>query len=356
MKTFLCILLSVLRVAFVGDPQVDNPRELEYARKSIYSELRSRSDLDLVVILGDLVNENPSLIAPSEATLDSLACPWVRVNGNHDGPDPKTDTTFMQGGVRFILMNNVRLKNRGGYEGGLRKEQKHWLDSVMRSTPARQKIIFCTHIPVSQSKGLDSLSNIMSSHPDILFVSGHTHMVDRHILERGCEELIAGASCGTWWRGVKDADGIPYAMMNCGSPRGYFTADIRSHARSWYRLQYKAVGRDPKEQYSVHRDDEGRIIVNIYGGSREGRVRVKAGGKWQDARHCYMTAPEAQAIIDSNSSMDRAYRKAHKDEFIPMRNLPSPHIWVLESAGMNSDKIRIRYRDASMRIKSLTRF
>ena len=77
-----------LRVALVGDPQVNSQAELDYARRSVYRELRERGDLDLVLVLGDLVNEKTELIAPSEASLDSLGCPWLRVNGNHDGPDP----------------------------------------------------------------------------------------------------------------------------------------------------------------------------------------------------------------------------------------------------------------------------
>ena len=38
-----------LRVAFVGDPQVDNETELTYARLSIYKELRERADVKLSI-------------------------------------------------------------------------------------------------------------------------------------------------------------------------------------------------------------------------------------------------------------------------------------------------------------------
>ena len=73
MKTAACVLALAacacagargpLRVAFVGDPQVDNETELGYARASIYRELRERGDLDLVIILGDLVNDDVRLLA-----------------------------------------------------------------------------------------------------------------------------------------------------------------------------------------------------------------------------------------------------------------------------------------------------
>ena len=83
MKSLL-ILLTIFKVAFVGDPQVDNATELGYARKSIYKELRERKDLDLVIVLGDIVNDDTSLLPATKQSLDSLSCPWLAVPGNHD--------------------------------------------------------------------------------------------------------------------------------------------------------------------------------------------------------------------------------------------------------------------------------
>ena len=132
----LFILLSLLRVAFVGDPQVDDATQLGYARASIYRELRERKDLDLVIFLGDLVNDKMEYIAPTVASLDSLGCPWLAIPGNHDRDRyPKElerardlaswqrevgyiDTSFVLKGVRFILMNDVRTRDRADYEAG----------------------------------------------------------------------------------------------------------------------------------------------------------------------------------------------------------------------------------------------
>lgn len=60
----------VLRVALVGDPQVDNPVEMGYARRSIYRDLRGRRDLDLCIFLGDLVNDNMSLLPESLSVIE----------------------------------------------------------------------------------------------------------------------------------------------------------------------------------------------------------------------------------------------------------------------------------------------
>lgn len=231
-----------LRVAFVGDPQADGMRQLEYCRKTIYKELRERKDLDLVIVLGDLVNDQADLLEPTKASLDSLPCPWLCVPGNHDRDVyPKVDgrkrprdistyrkvigyedTTFVKGGIRFILMNDVRLGGKE-YDGGFRNSQKVWLDSVLRATPRNMLAVLSVHIPVTQFAAKDSLSAILSVHPNILVMSGHTHKVERkylHLENAGAAyssgndaldipEVQVGATCGLFWLGVKDETGFP---------------------------------------------------------------------------------------------------------------------------------------------------
>lgn len=41
----------VLRVALVGDPQVDDSTEMGYARRSVYRDLYGRRDLDMCIFL-----------------------------------------------------------------------------------------------------------------------------------------------------------------------------------------------------------------------------------------------------------------------------------------------------------------
>ncbi|MCF0172511.1 MAG: metallophosphoesterase, partial [Bacteroidales bacterium] len=191
------------RVAFVGDPQVNSYNELDFARNSIYRELRERSDLDFIVFLGDLVNDKPTLLAPSKVLLDSLGTPYFCVPGNHDRdiPADKTqvrdvvhysaifgcaDTAFVRKGVHFILMNDVRLEGRSGYEGGLTERQKVWLARTLRNTPRRAVTVFATHIPFYEISGTDTLAAILEGRSRLLSVSGHTHYVRRHSLRLPC--------------------------------------------------------------------------------------------------------------------------------------------------------------------------
>lgn len=381
----------VLRVALVGDPQVDDSTEMGYARRSVYRELRGRRDLDMCIFLGDLVNDNMSLLPESVGVVDSLPYQCFMVPGNHDRDvyrSPKSsvyrqrdlstwrkavgyvDTSFVRGNVRFVLMNNVRPSDSGmtDYVGGFTDRQKHWLDSVLNrgvgetrgrkpsrvcGTPALT--ILATHIPFSQMKGRDSVLALIPDISRLLFVSGHTHFVSR---DDSIPELIAGAACGSWWRGVRDSDGIPYALQSCGSPRGYFVADI--HRDGTYDLSYKCIGRPASEQLSawaVPNDSIGRsyrLYINVFGGSSDGVVRISGlGRKTYSCERSLMAAPEVEQVIRLNASQSRDYRKAHRDEFIPLRRKPSPHLWQTTDliSGPLPAHVNVIYRDAHMRIR-----
>ena len=319
----------VLRVALVGDPQVDNPVEMGYARRSIYRDLRGRRDLDLCIFLGDLVNDNMSLLPESLNIIDSLPFQSFMVPGNHDRDvyrRPKSsgsmfrsrdlstwrklagyvDTSFVRGNVRFIMMNNVRHAAAGmtDYVGGFTEKQKHWLDSVLVTDVARGRkmsrgsvdrsrrtsrgkvtpalTILATHIPFSQMKGRDSVLALIPEQARMLYVSGHTHFVSR---DDSIPEVIAGATCGSWWRGVKDSDGVPYALQSCGAPRGYFVADIRRDGD--YTLRYECVGRDDEVAVWGVREDvndggsvkaEGENVKMSDSRRSSGETDVKDGG------------------------------------------------------------------------------
>ena len=430
---FTCIPMLAggpLRVAFVGDPQVDNTIEMGYARKSIYSELAKRKDIDLCIFLGDLVNDNMTLLPESVRVIDSLSFPCLMIPGNHDrdvyrGPKASiqvesasgsqtdarrhrdlatwrkivgyVDTTFVSGKVRFVLMNNVRATDGGmtDYEGGFTEPQKHWLDSVMHvsidgsldiASCAAKKgapalTILATHIPFSQMKGRDSVLALIPNMSQMLFVSGHTHYVSRDYISNSDEgmtasELIVGAACGSWWRGVKDADGVPYALQSCGAPRGYFIADIKRDGN--YRLTYKSIGKSESEQMSVwaisedaetnskpYHDSalEYRIYVNVFGGASDGVVKISIPRKvWQDSgrrqmicERSFATAPEVEEVVRFNASMSREYRKAHRDEFIPLRRKPSQHLWKIAEPfeGYFPTYVNVHYQDSHMIIHSV---
>lgn len=362
-----------LRVAFVGDPQVDDLTELEYARRSIYAELKQRKDLDLVIILGDLVNDRTDLISPSKESLDSLPCPWSAVPGNHDFDvyedkerlrDLSTwkqtigykDTTFVIDGVRFILMNDVIYSKDRGYEGGFDSEAIAFMDSVLINTPSQSQVVLCTHIPVSHIKSSKPIYDLFSGYGKVLYVSGHTHSVARHEVPAGTalhEEIIAGATCGSWWRGVKGYDGIPYALQNCGAPRGYFVVDF---LRNRIRTSYVTIS----EEYDLSAritslGDKKKLTINVYGGSKEGMVQVRMPGAGKMVlKRSDSVAPEVLDVIAFNKSMTADERRKRRSDIIPLRRIRSPHLWETEvpSDIVLPEKIRIIYSDRTMKFRT----
>ena len=361
------VLQGILRVAFVGDPQADGSGQVVYNQRSVFKELRSRNDLDLVIVLGDIVNDDVTLLDPSIASLDSLSVPWFAVPGNHDrdaaSDTPRglnawrdrigyIDTSFVVKGVRFVLMNNVRTKGLKDYEGGFSEQQKHWLDSLVRHSAKDRRFVLATHIPLSESKGLDSLVNILApvSAQTTLFC-GHTHTVRRHKLGCGIEEVICGAACGSWWRGVKDSNGLPYALMRCGAPRGYFIADFKGKG---YSLDYKPVMREDRASATIVDSSSHIVAVNIFGGSEDGCVEYRPSGsrRWIKASRSERTAPEVLELADWNNSKTKEYRRSHKEEFIPVLLRPSPHLWeVADPSAAAGAVVRIRYKDGQMKRK-----
>lgn len=365
LASFALVLQCLLRVAFVGDPQADGSGQVVYNQRSVFKELRSRNDLDLVIVMGDIVNDDVSLLEPSLASLDSLPVPWLAVPGNHDRDVvpgvPRDlsswrervgyiDTSFVAKGIRFVLMNNVRTKGLRDYEGGFNETQKAWLDSLVRKSSDAKRFVLATHIPVSESKGLDSLMRILApvSGKTTLFC-GHTHTVRRHRLDSGMEEILCGAACGSWWRGVKDENGLPYALMRCGSPRGYFVADFKGRK---YSLDYKPVMREDRASATIVDSSACVVAVNVFGGSEDGCVEYRPHGslRWLKASRSERTAPEVVKVADWNHSKSREYRHSHRDEFIPMLLRPSPHLWeVTDSSASPGSVVRIRYKDGQMK-------
>ena len=365
-----------LRVAFVGDPQVDSEAELAYARKSVYGELGSRKDVDFTIFLGDLVNDKMDLLAPSRAVLDSLPFPWACVPGNHDrdiygqgrGRDMAsyrriigtTDTTFVRGGVRFILMDDVRGVGTRGYEAGFREDQKAWLSAVLDDTQQGTLAVLSAHIPFSEFKALDSLETILSRHPRLLLMSAHTHTMARHTLVfpagLAVEEVLAGATCGSWWRGVPDERGIPLSYQNCGAPPCYYLADFSGGK---YRLDYKTLGRPASEKASAWVVDSSRLVLNVYGGATDGTVRVKLPGRlrWITVPASAEAAPEQIVVDRFNKTLD-AKGRARNPLHIPMRLAASPHVWAIDLSGSPrllsalrraaGKRVRIRYSDPSL--------
>ena len=72
------------RIGAIGDIQTENMEELGYAGKSIFNELVQRPDIDFHIFLGDLFNDDLSILPAMSNMIKTLPSPVWAVPGNHD--------------------------------------------------------------------------------------------------------------------------------------------------------------------------------------------------------------------------------------------------------------------------------
>ena len=336
--------MPTFKMAAVGDIQVNNEEELNFASRTVLSELSERSDLDFFINLGDLVNDKMPLMPKAADAVGNVGIPSWCVVGNHDldkgavrepitfkkevGSDV---SAFFRGKYCFVLINNVQLS-----DGSLPYSQMCFLKSLFSKLPDSQTIVLCQHVPMSNIQNKEEIFSLAGSRK-MLILSAHAHCVFRKIWSENVEELSVGAGCGSWWTGERDSQGIPLAIMQYGSPRCYFVIDF---SEDGYSFAFKGVGHSSCEMASVwikgdNSSDgdvpvlkdlpEGEIVVNVYGGGDSTKVEVSLDGKyWTMMEHCKMLDPCVARISYMNKEGGLPTRYSRRQ---PLRKTPSPHIW-----------------------------
>lgn len=151
-------------------------------------------------------------------------------------------------------------------------------------------------------------------------------------------ELSAGASCGFWWVGEKDSDGVPSALQQEGTPRNYFVLDFDD---TRYTLRCKAIGRDAAHQMSIHitgidtldthlRDmkdvPDGLAMMTVYGGCDSTVVRCRIdGGAWQLCKKEMRIDPNVARTREMN--LQKIYSTQY-NRINPMRRRESHQLWT----------------------------
>ena len=368
-----------VQVNAVGDVQVGNYQELEYATRSLWPELldsgfyvrHPQLGSEVNLFLGDLVNNNLSLYGDLRQLMEQLPQQTWTVLGNHDRD---VDTVrwrqarsynesfgadmyaFNEGPVHFIVLNNVYGQGARGYEGYLSERQLRFVSQDLRYVPRGSRIVLSMHIPLAFTKNRDALLQLLQERGEVLAVTGHMHQVERffhHGPGVRVHELVAGASCGFWWVGERDADGnltavlceydpdgIPAALQQEGTPRNYFTIDF---TRSRYRLRCKAIGKDARRLMTIHvtgidtldahlRDMKavppGQLLLTVYGGCDSTEVRCQIdGGEWLVCQKQLLIDPNVARTREMN--LQKAYPTAY-NRMNPMRRRDSRQLWTLQ--------------------------
>lgn len=289
-----------LKVLVVGDPQTADNERLDFFRDGGVTDML-RQKADFYIVLGDIADNYLDIYPREKNIISMLNIPGYHVPGNHDinfkskepqnhfetfrkeyGPDYYA---FNYNKTHFIVLNNVNYfgwdeKNnkQGDYFGGLDKTQFEWLKNDLLFVPEDYLVVLNTHIPFleifTDPKILEELNKLLG-HRKVLKLSGHTHAIQTYwdILGKS-EGVIAGSSCGSWWTGPNNEDGIPVATSMDGSPKGYFVFQF-----SGTEYQYRFIPSNHPEDYQIRitlpsKTGSQYITANWFVGKKHEKVTV----------------------------------------------------------------------------------
>lgn len=342
-------------VNVIGDVQVGDLQELDYAARTLWPELMADSVAAFNLWLGDLVNNNLELYPRLRSMMEMLPAGSWTMTGNHDRDVDSVRTrqtasfsrefgapvyAFTEGNVTFVVLNNVYGDGARSYKGRLDERQLRFVGNLVGILPPERRIVVTTHIPLAYTSNKDELMALLRGRGDVLALTGHMHAVGRY-LHHGdgvtVHELVGGAACGFWWVGERDWDGVPSALMQCGTPKGYFRFDFTTEG---YEFSYKGTGQDAGRQASVWvagidtlqthipglmELERGEMLVTVYGGcDSTSVVAVIDGTERLVGEKVKMMDPNVARTREFNNKKIYPTRHSRRN---PFRRNPSPQIW-----------------------------
>jgi len=293
----------------VGDPQPRDSTEVGYFRDDIVAEMYGIK-AKFYLALGDIAFDNLNIYKQYNQIVGKLGIPAYNVHGNHDMnyyvPDDKyaaetfkrifgpTDYSFDYGKVHFIVLDNVEYKGwnktdnkRGSYRGYINEQQLSWLRNDLAQIPDDRLIVIITHIPIvsTLSDGehinvvnREELFELLKGRKHILALSAHMHYIEHLQFDKSMGwkspnqlySINAGAGCGAWWSGPKDARGIPESFCLDGTPNGHYIFHFDGNDFNYEYMSSK-FSKNNQMRISfpfglVNKDslDGKNIIVNIF--------------------------------------------------------------------------------------------
>lgn len=326
-------------VLLFGDPQTYNKNELHYFDERIVSELVKTQQASFGISVGDLVGDNPDLFVPYAETVAKTGIPWYNVIGNHDMNydvefDEHADESFERvfgpstysfnfGKTHFIILKDILRpdpRTQKGYWGGFTEKQLRFVKNDLKLVPKDHLVVLAFHVPLSEDHaGRDifrdedrlQLFTLLKDFPNTLSVSAHSHIQLNKFFDgeygwlqqKPHHHLNLGTTCGDWYRGEHDTDGIPVSVMADGTPQGYAFLRINKNE---YTIDYKAAGYPEDYKMSIYHPKVmvkankslANIYVNYFMGSERDEVKFRIdGGKWTQMNYTIEPDPSYRHII-----------------------------------------------------------
>jgi hypothetical protein len=275
-EDFSCVMM--------GDTQPYSNTEIGYVRDSVLDDLLARdlSDAECVVMLGDVMGDDLTLLPRFMDLFSVLGLPQYYVHGNHDFDfDATSDAhsadswrqiygpayySFEIGNAVFVALDNVVYPcgpeddgpggrdacadpERTVYNGRVTEDQMTWLEGLLAEIPQDKLVVMMHHIPFvsfidsntgrHQTDNLAEIHALLAGRPAVSF-SGHTHTFEYlsagewyqgweeqvGITRLPFDHVVAGAPSGNWFQGDLGFDGTPMAFARGGTPPGYIVVDF----------------------------------------------------------------------------------------------------------------------------------
>ncbi len=304
-----------------GDPQAYNEDEMDYFKKGVVEEAKTRKGPLFGISLGDLVGNDLSLHPSYKSTIGQMNLPWFNVIGNHDlnfdvEQDSLSDEGFEKvfgpanyafnvGDAHFIVLDNIiypHPETGKGYQGGFRKDQLEFVANNLKFVPKDKLIVLAFHIPLNPNNGKSFrnddrqvLFDILKDYPNILALSAHTHYQQQifYSNEHGWKgakplhEYNVGTTSGDWYSGIFNEAGVPNSTMRDGTPKGYAILNVNGNQ---YNFDYKVAGKSDDHAIGVFAPSivsakhSGRYYVyaNFFLGSKNDKIRYRINeGDWK---------------------------------------------------------------------------
>ncbi|MBP6534347.1 MAG: calcineurin-like phosphoesterase family protein [Arenimonas sp.] len=339
-----------MTVLVFGDPQPKSMLDVDHYRRDIVQPLAGRHNAVLGISLGDIVHDDLSLHAEVKKVDKTLDAPWLYVAGNHDidfdasddagslesfraqfGPDT---FAWEERAANFLVLDDVIFLpgEKPAYIGGLREGQFRFLQSYLETADKTKLLVISAHIPFFQASPVRDtfrpedrkrLFDLLKPFRDVLLLTAHSHTqshvrhgpaTDWHGAGR-LHEYNAGAACGGYWSGIKDAEGIPDAAMEDGTPNGYASLAIKGDD---YRLNWFNARQQPNQAMALHAPRVLRqgaypgfaVFANVFMARHDTVVEVRIDdGDWLPMVRVQQADPRVLAInmLDDSSAQLRAY-------------------------------------------------
>jgi len=351
------------QVLVFGDPQVKSESDVDYFRRDIVQPIHGRIPATLGLTLGDLVDDVPALLPTVKQVTETLGVPWLYAPGNHDiDPGATSDATALAAFHRvygadtrarqtplanFVVLDDVITLpgQKPAYIGGFREDQYAFLQRYLPTLDKDKLLVLAMHIPLFDEvdkknfRATDRarLFALLAPFPHVLVLSAHSHN-QRHVFHTAADgwlgasplhEFNLGAACGSYWSGAKDAEGLPDARMDDGTPNGYAVLTVKPAGE--YALAWQPAHHAPNTQIGLHAPKVLRrgaypawgVFANFYMGDNDSRLEFRVDdGAWMPMKKVLLPDPALteENMRDDQTTVLRGFDRSPEAAV-------SPHLW-----------------------------